>query len=159
MSKCLSRRVHLREGLPKKLEILNDMCHKVSDPPPPPLMALFSIHFSCLKFSPESKLFSEAPSPSCIFCHPAVHQWHSHFFGHICLDSLWRKDFLLWISIDLVKAHSGAISETPGTPWGWRAASPYLGGQLTFTAPTKCDPSAGHCSGHPLPASHKNPEA
>ena len=78
---------------------------------------------------------------------------------HICLDSLWRMDFLLWISTDLVKAHSGAISETPGTPWGWRASSPYLGGQLTFTAPTKCDPSAGHCSGHPLPASHKNPEA
>ena len=78
---------------------------------------------------------------------------------HICLDFLWRMDFLLWISTDLVKAHSGAISETPGTPWGWRASSPYLGGQLTFTAPTKCDPSAGHCSGHPLPASHKNPEA
>ena len=31
------------------------------------------------------------------------------------------------------------------------APRPYLGRQLTFTAPTKCDPSAGHYSGHPSP--------
>ena len=47
------------------------------------------------------------------------------------------------------------IGETPGGHiWDtWDtfelALRPYLGRQLTFTAPTKCDPSAGHYSGHP----------
>ena len=77
-------------------------------------------------------------------------------------------DFIQWVKLSSrpVLPEFSAMQTLPalniedigGTPGGhiwdtWDtfelALRPYLGRQLTFTAPTKCDPSAGHYSGHP----------
>ena len=65
--------------------------------------------------------------------------------GPFCLISVPCKHFLLCILEDIGGTPGRHIWDT----WDTLELAPYLGHQLTFTAPTKCDPSAGHCSGHP----------
>ena len=84
--------------------------------------------------------FSNPLVPVMVYCNTIT-----HLMGPFCQIFVPCKHFLLCILEDIGGTPGRHIWDT----WDTLELAPYLGHQLTFTAPTKCDPSAGHCSGHP----------